>query len=107
MISVALYGPSGWKQAMLASVDRTREDGEPLSVTIVKAVAEQEGVDPTEIRPPEYESLYEVCNPEALERLFSYDEPGDVANGKVTFPFCGYEVCVTSAGNISVEEPTS
>lgn len=92
---------------MLASVDRTREDAEPLSVTIVTAVAEQEGVDPTEIRPPEYESLYDVCNPEALERLFSYDEADDTANGRITFSFCGYDVCVTSTGTVSVEEPTS
>lgn len=92
---------------MLASVDRTREDAEPLCVAIVTAVAEQEGVDPTEIRPPEYESLYDVCNPEALERLFSYDEADDTANGRITFSFCGYDVSVTSTGTISVDEPTS
>lgn len=92
---------------MLASVDRTREEGEPLSVTIVTAVAEQEGVDPTEIRPPEYESLYDVCNPEALERLFSYDDADDSANGRITFSFCGYDVTVTSAGTITVDEPTA
>lgn len=91
-------------EAMLLSVDRSRGTREPLSVTIVTAVAEQEGVDPTEIRPPEYESLYDVCNPEALERLFPYDESGEATNGEVTFTFCGYEVCVSSAGTVSVED---
>lgn len=92
---------------MLVSVDRTQGEAEPLSVTIVRAVAEQEGVDPTEIRPPEYESLYDVCNPEALERLFSYEKSGGDGGGEVTFFFCGYEVSVTSTGTVSVDEPTS
>lgn len=91
---------------MLVSVDRGRGEEEPLSVTIVRAVAEQEGVDPTEIRPPEYEALYDVCNPEALERLFS-DDTGGTADGRVTFPFCGYEVRVTSNGTVSIDDPTS
>lgn len=90
---------------MLVSVDRERGISEPLSVTIVTAVAEQEGIDPTEIRPPEYEPLYAVCNPEALDAMFPYDETS--TNGSVTFTFCGYDVRVSSNGTVTVEEPSS
>lgn len=90
---------------MLVSVDRERGVSEPISVTIVTAIAEQEGVDPTEIRPPEYESLYDVCNPEALDALFSYDETA--TNGTISFTFCGYDVRVSSNGTVTVTEPSS
>lgn len=89
--------------AMLVSADRSAGVEESLSVSIVSAIANAEGVDPTAIRPPEYEALYHVCNPDALEALFSYDD--DATPGSVQFEFCGYDVTVTSDGSVSVSDP--
>ncbi|WP_290818876.1 HalOD1 output domain-containing protein [Halovivax sp.] len=89
---------------MLVSVDSTTGDGESLSLAIVEAVAEREGVDVTEIEPPEYQSLYEVCDPEALDVLFSPRE-GETRRspGEIKLRFCGYDVVVTSDGGVTVD----
>lgn len=91
---------------MLLSVDRS--DGkrqQSLSFEIIEAVAEREGVDATEIEPPEYEALYDVLNPEALDSLFAPREDGTPRNpGRVEFTFCGYDIVVTSDGEITVLE---
>ncbi|MFC3958261.1 HalOD1 output domain-containing protein [Halovivax cerinus] len=87
---------------MLASADRSRGVEEPPSIAIVTAVAEHEGVDPTALRPPEYDSLYRVCDPDALDALFASDS---TTKGSVCFRFCGYEVEVTSEGTVSVVDP--
>ncbi|MCW8172878.1 HalOD1 output domain-containing protein [Natrialba swarupiae] len=89
---------------MLLSVDRSQIDStHPLSFKVIASVAEREGVDPMEIEPPEYESLYSVVNPEALDSLFSPRADGTTrTHGRVEFPFCGYRVVVTSEGDVEV-----
>ncbi|WP_255167282.1 HalOD1 output domain-containing protein [Natrononativus amylolyticus] len=91
---------------MLLSVDRSdAKRHQSLSYEIVDAVAEREGVDATEIEPPEYEALYDVLNPEALEALFAPREDGTPRNpGRVEFTFCGYDMVVTSDGDVTVIE---
>ncbi|SDQ65527.1 HalOD1 output domain-containing protein [Natronobacterium texcoconense] len=91
---------------MLLSVDSTDTDElQSLSFEVIAAVAEREGVDPTEIEPPEYDALYEVVNPEALDSLFATRENGiERPTGQVSFPFCGYHVVVTSEGDVEVSE---
>ena len=91
---------------MLLSVDRSGETHrEPLSFEIIAAVADREGVEPTDIEPPEYEALYDVINPEALDSLFLPREDGTPrSSGRVEFRFCGYEVVVTNDGEVSVSE---
>lgn len=64
-----------------------------LTATIVEKIADREGVEPTELRPP----LYEVVNPDALESLFRSQ-----GNGRVEFAYCGYDVVVRSDGAVSV-----
>lgn len=93
---------------MLLSVDRSKTNGRrSLSLEVISAIAEQEGVDPIEIEPPEYEALYDVCNPEALDSLFAPREDGTPRNrGRVSFAFCGYDVVVTSDGTVEVTEQT-
>ncbi|WP_049923429.1 HalOD1 output domain-containing protein [Halopiger djelfimassiliensis] len=91
---------------MLLSVDRSEaNDMESVSFEVVEAVAEREGVDPTDIEPPEYEALYEVINPEALDSLFAPREDDTPRTaGRVEFPFCGYHVVVTEDGDVEVSE---
>lgn len=89
---------------MLLSVERSDEE-KPLSFAIIDAVAEREGVDTTEIEPPEYEALYDVLNPEALDSLFSPREDGTPrSEGRVEFTYCGYDVVVESDGTVELRE---
>ncbi|MDJ1433492.1 HalOD1 output domain-containing protein [Halostagnicola sp. A-GB9-2] len=91
---------------MLLSVDRSDGNSQQsLSFEVINAIAEKEGVDTTAIEPPEYEPLYEVLNPEALDALFAPREDGAPrANGRVEFAYCGYQVTVTSNGKVVVSE---
>lgn len=91
---------------MLLSVDRSEGDStRSLSFAIIAAVAEREGVDPTDIEPPEYEALYEVLDPEALDALFAPRQNGaERASGRVEFRYCGYDVTVTDGGEVSIED---
>lgn len=93
---------------MLVSLDQsdTNEAGS-LSFKVITAVAEREGVDPIELEPPEYEALYDVINPEALDSLFAPRQNGTArATGRVEFEFCGYDVVVTSDGDVALSEHT-
>lgn len=94
---------------MLLSVDRS--DGatvQSVSFEVIAAVAEREGVDPMDLEPPEYDALYDVVNPEALDALFAPRTDGSRRpRGRVEFPFCGYHVIVTSDGDVEVSDRDS
>jgi hypothetical protein len=65
-----------------------------IGVSIIRSVASVSGVDPLSLQP----RLYDVVDPDALERLFS-----SVSNEmRITFSFGAYEVTVTGAGDIYV-----
>jgi len=91
---------------MLLSVDRSEPTvGQSVSFDVIEAVAEREGVDPIDLEPPEYDALYDVINPEALDALFATRENGrERPTGRIEFPFCGYHVVVTSDGDVEVSE---
>ncbi|WP_265111411.1 HalOD1 output domain-containing protein [Halosolutus halophilus] len=93
---------------MLLSLDRSdANEAASLSFEVIAAVAEREGIDPVELEPPEYEALYDVVNPEALDSLFAPRQNGsDRSTGRVEFPFCGYDVVVTSDGEVELSEQT-
>ena len=92
---------------MLLSVDRTNLNRDrSLSLDVITAVAECEGIEPTELEPPEYETLYDVCNPEALDELFAPRENGTPRGvGSIQFEFCGYDVIARSDGSVEVTDP--
>lgn len=70
-------------------------DVEPLTTTIVTAVAEARDVSPLDLPP-----VASVVDPDALEGLFR----GRETNGEVTFTYAGHRVTVTAdAGVTSVE----
>ena len=75
------------------------------SRTVVEAVAEAEDIPPEELRPPTYESLHAVVDPEALDALFATRSDGTPRPaGEVSFPFCGYAVTVEADGTVTVDE---
>lgn len=63
--------------------------------TVLESVAKAEETEPTELTPP----LYEVIDPEALERLFANKH----TVGKVIFNYKNHEVSVFSDGYVSVK----
>lgn len=91
---------------MLLSVDRSSSATAPsLSYEVIAAIAEREGVEPTEIEPPEYDALYEVINPEALDSLFAPRENGALrTSGRVEFDYCGYHIVITNDGEVNVSD---
>lgn len=90
------------------NLSANRSDGDSsrsISFEVIAAVADREGVDPTEIEPPEYEALYDVLDPESLDSLFAPRHNGaERATGHVEFRYCGYDVTVTDGGDVSLEE---
>ena len=70
---------------------------EPLSQSVVDAVARAEGVDPLDLEV----ALYEVVDPDALDALFQ-TECGAV-EGRVEFEYYGYDVTVTASGRVSLD----
>ena len=63
-----------------------------LSRSVIEAVAAREGVDPTELSEP----LARAVDPDALDSLFTR------SSGHVMFTYQGYEVCVSSSGDVSL-----
>jgi hypothetical protein len=63
-----------------------------LSATVMETVAKREGVTPAELPEP----LYSAVDPEALDGLFRG------SSGRVVFTYQGYEITVTSDGEVSV-----
>jgi hypothetical protein len=70
--------------------------GEDPSSSVIAAVADEVGIDPSELPEP----LYEAVDPDALDSLFAGTDSGP---GSVTFLYCGCEVTVTSDDEVSVE----
>lgn len=90
---------------MLLEADRSIPTDESVSLAIIEAVAEREAVEPVELKPPEYETLFDVCDPEALDALFRC-RPSETAPPaiSVTLAFCGYEITTTGPDDVTVSE---
>lgn len=71
---------------------RQTENGSP-TVSVVETIAEIEGTDPRHLPP-----LSERLDPDALDALCR-----SLADGRVTFEYCGYTVTVYDSGTIDVE----
>lgn len=66
-----------------------------LSTDVITTIADHEGVDPMDLEPP----LYEVVDLDALEMLFDRDADVD---GRFVFSYNGYDVTVTSDGDVRI-----
>lgn len=83
---------------MQGSSPVVRTENGSISETVVVAVAEARGVDPTELDP----RLYDFVDPDALDSLFRSDE------GSVAFTMAGCHVTVYGSGRVVVlPEPST
>lgn len=75
---------------------------EPLSDTVIRAISEAAGLDPTELSPP----LIESVDPDALDALFRPRHDGSPrrSTGRVAFTTGGHEVVVHGDGRVVVFE---
>jgi hypothetical protein len=70
------------------------------SLRVVEVVADAEGIDPTELEPP----LYESIDPTALDDLFDAStDPIAARDACLRFDYCGYDVTVRSNGAVDLE----
>lgn len=69
----------------------------PVSEEVVYAVAEATGADPTEMPP-----LYDVIDPQSLDRLFRGRQEDADSNARVIFTMHGCEVTVHADREIEV-----
>lgn len=90
--------PHGPAPVAGALVHRTvTEADESVSVVVVEALAEAKGISPLDIEEP----LYAAVDPDALDALF--DAGGTVlTDGRIQFTAAGYEVTVTTRGDVTV-----
>lgn len=81
--------------------DYPDESEMPLSQAVVGAVAAREGVDPADVTEP----LYNVINTDALNMLFTpRHETDHHQQGRVSFPYAGYDVTVYSDGRVELTD---
>lgn len=71
------------------------------SVAVVQQVAESEGVSPTELRP-----LYEVVDPDALDRFVGTTGSRDT-DARIYFYYHGHGVTVTASGVVHLDQTDS
>lgn len=69
------------------------------SQRVIRAVAETTGNEPTEVGP-----LYQVIDPDALDRLFSSTGKNGRTDGYVEFTFAECDVVVRGSGEVEVTE---
>ena len=68
-----------------------------VAIAVIEAVAAEAECDPDELT-----SLYDVIDPDALERFFVTDADGERPERRVVFEYDGYEVDVSGDGRIEV-----
>lgn len=79
-------------------VSNSSDSSQTGSLLVIEAIAETIGVEPHELHPP----LYDVIDPEILDRLVRLDDDPDDTVASLSFTYCGFEVVVRSDGHISV-----
>ena len=68
------------------------------SEAVIDAVANAEGVEPTDLRP-----LYDALDPDALDSLFQpRGHASRSTRGQITFEYHGYEVHVDESGQVTL-----
>ncbi len=85
---------------MVAPDEESQDVNDRLSITVINAIAENEGTTPTEIRPV----LYDIVDPDALDSLFSSTHHGDNrADGHLEFRYGPHRVTAYSDGRVEIE----
>lgn len=86
---------------MSQSVSGESVEERSTSQRVIAAVAEETGKDPTEVGP-----LYNVIDPDALDRLFSSTGTNVRSGGSVEFTFAGCDVVIRGSDEVEVTERT-
>lgn len=75
-----------------------------VTIAVIEAVAAEAECDPDELTP-----LYDVIDPDALERFFEIGTDGERPDRRVVFEYDGHEVAVSGDGGIevTVAEPST
>jgi hypothetical protein len=81
---------------------QTEADAPIDCADVVRAVADREGVDPSELEPV----IHEVVDADALDALLSSGSGVEGAPVSVAFEFAGYAVSVRTDGEVTVERPS-
>lgn len=68
------------------------------SYRVVKAVAQKEGVSPSELTPP----LFSVVDPDALDALVQEDADSITSQVEVEFTYRGYVVQIRNGPTVSI-----
>ncbi|WP_435158459.1 HalOD1 output domain-containing protein [Haladaptatus sp. DFWS20] len=71
--------------------NQSRATRPSITVRIQEAIAAREQSEWSDCPP-----LYDVVDPDALERLFAPTQAGTERHGTVTFQYCGYQVTINS-----------
>lgn len=71
--------------------------GESVSTTVVQTIAEREGVEPVDLTP----RLYEVVDPDALEKLFRPLDRAESSGVRVELAY-GDRTVVVGPGDVEV-----
>ncbi|GAA0238478.1 HalOD1 output domain-containing protein [Haladaptatus pallidirubidus] len=70
----------------------------PPSIQVINGVADAAGCSVDELAP-----LYEVVNPDALDRLYAPTYRGNMrSSGEVTFSYAGYHIAVDDSGTVDI-----
>lgn len=100
------FGPDQWGDVEYDPASKTYRvthdwaDADSLSTTLATALAVVTGRPAHRLRP-----LYDVVDPDALDRLFRTGSDGDpLTTGRARFPYGGYEVTVRASGEIEIAE---
>lgn len=89
---------------MSALSDRSFGNERTPCQAIVRAIADREGIDVTDLEPPAYDPLYAVVDPEALDDLFRTRSDDGSVNASVQFEYAGYDVLVHADGRVEIAE---
>lgn len=72
---------------------------ESPTAEIIRTVAARENVDPVDLDQP----LFDAIDPEALDALLQHDSEGVIDSPiSVEFRYCGYDLKVTSGGDVRI-----
>ncbi|WP_266081319.1 HalOD1 output domain-containing protein [Haladaptatus caseinilyticus] len=88
----------GESNANIPSGNRSRAARPSITVRIQEAIAARKQSEWSDCPP-----LYDVIDPDALDRLFVPTQTGTGRQGTVTFQYCGYQVTVNSDRTVDLD----
>ncbi|WP_139136143.1 HalOD1 output domain-containing protein [Haladaptatus sp. W1] len=88
----------GESNANTSGDDQSRATGPSITVRIQEAIAARKHSEWSDCPP-----LYDVIDPDALDRLFAPTQTGTERHGTVTFYYCDYQVTVNGDRTVDLD----